>query len=125
MAAEEAERQAAEEAEDLLGPLPPDIVAEAEAAGDDKSTAEVLRICRCVSCQAAALHMPRSVSAVAGLLRLVQAEKSDAQARHADCRMWNRRSPGTSRAFVMAAKSQTGTAGMQGAGKHGALPDRG
>ena len=47
MAAEEAAARAEEEAETFLGPLPPDIIAEAEQAGANKPTAEVLRICRC------------------------------------------------------------------------------
>lgn len=46
MAAEEAAARAEEEADTFLGPMPPDVVAEAEEAGADKPTAEVLRICR-------------------------------------------------------------------------------
>jgi hypothetical protein len=47
MAAEEAAARAEEEAKTFLGPMPPDVIAEAEQAGADKPTAEVLRICRC------------------------------------------------------------------------------
>lgn len=47
MAAEEAAARAEEEEETFLGPMPPDVVAEAEEAGADRPTAEVLRICRC------------------------------------------------------------------------------
>ena len=47
MAAEDAAARAEEEAETFLGPMPPDVIAEAEQAGADKPTAEVLRICRC------------------------------------------------------------------------------
>ncbi len=49
MAEEEAAQKAEEEAETFLGPLPPDVIAEAEEAGADKPTAEVLRICKCDS----------------------------------------------------------------------------
>jgi hypothetical protein len=60
MAAEEAAAKAEEEAETFLGPMPPDVIAEAEQAGADKPTAEVLRICRC-SC-AYTLQFPAHLS---------------------------------------------------------------
>lgn len=47
MAEEEAAKKAEDEAFPFLGPLPPDVIAEAEEAGADKPTAEVLRICKC------------------------------------------------------------------------------
>lgn len=48
MAEVEAATAAAEAALDLVGPPPPDVVAEAELANADERTAEVLRICKCV-----------------------------------------------------------------------------
>lgn len=47
MARREAEAAAEEAALDLIGPPPPDLVAEAAAEGADQWAAEVNRICRC------------------------------------------------------------------------------
>lgn len=59
MARQEAEAAAEEAVHELIGPPPPDVVAEAAAEGADQWAAEVNRICRCVLVVLISADVPR------------------------------------------------------------------